>query len=259
MPVSRRSFLRATPLLLSPSLASGARQAPAVPPSFPTQPPDMAREMVGVSHNNLARVKELLAGHPTLANASWDWGFGDWEDAIGAASHVGNREIAAVLLAHGARPTIFTAAMLGHLEPVKALIVASPGIEAIPGPHGITLLRHAMAGGPASQPVVEYLKTLPGADRRPESQPLAAEVMASLAGDYAFGRGPDERIVIAVSSVALTFTRANRSARNLVHVGDREFFPVGAPKVRIRFRETAAGMTLSVHDPTLVLEATRAR
>ena len=189
MSVSRRSFLASTPLLFAPAVL----QRPAVSATFPTQPADLARQMVGASHRDGAKVRELLALHPTLANASWDWGFGDWEDAIGAASHVGNREIAAILLAHGARPTIFTAAMLGQLDTVKAFIKASPGIEATTGPHGITLLRHAIAGGPTAQPVVDYLKTVPDADKRPDSQPLSPEAMAALAGEYLFGPGADER------------------------------------------------------------------
>jgi hypothetical protein len=226
--------------------------------SFPTQPADLAREIVGVSHNNVARVKELLERWPTLARASYDWGFGDWEDALGAASHVGNREIADVLLKNGARPTIFSAAMLGQLEIVKAFIAASPGIEATPGPHGIPLLRHAMAGGAQAQSVVDYLKTLPGADARPASVPIAAEQLAALTGDYPYGAGADERITIAVSTnSALTFARVGRSPRNLVHIGDNTFFPVGAPRVQIKFRKSTSGTTLTVHDPDLVLEARR--
>ena len=166
------------------------------------------------------------------------------------------------MLAHGARPTIFSAAMLGHLDTVKAFIAASAGIESTHGPHSITLLRHALAGGPAAQPVVDYLKTLPGADKRPDAQPLTPEAMAAMAGEYVYGSGTDERIVIAVATGtngAMTFTRSGRSARGLVHVGDRAFYPVGAPAVRIRFRETPAGMTLTVHDPGLMLEARRTR
>ncbi len=268
MSVSRRSFLNTAPVMLAPGLWATARAqtpgsaaAPGAPhPSFPTQSPDLAREMVGVAHNNLARVKELLALHPTLALAAWDWGFGDWEDALGAASHVGNRPIAEALLASGARPTIYSAAMLGQLDVVKAFIAASPGIEATPGPHGIPLLRHALAGGPAGQAVAEYLKTLPGADARPKSEPITPEELATLTGDYLYGAGADERIVIKVSNnTVLVFTRVGRSGRNLVHVGDRAFFPVGAPRVRIAFKPGAAGMTLTVHDPNLVLEARRTR
>ena len=44
---------------------------------FPTQPPELTREMVTVSHFDLKRVKELVEARPSLARASWDWGFGD--------------------------------------------------------------------------------------------------------------------------------------------------------------------------------------
>ena len=103
--------------------------------------------MVAVSHGNVARVRELLSNRPALANASWDWGYGDWESALGAASHVGNQEIARLLLAAGARPTIFSAAMLGQVETVRAFVAASPGVQKTRGPHGLTLLSHARAGG----------------------------------------------------------------------------------------------------------------
>jgi hypothetical protein len=268
MSVSRRSFLSMTPLVVAPAVwgtvrvpaSSGAAGplAPAAPDaSFPTQPADLVREMVGVSHNNVARVKELLALHPTLARAAWDWGFGDWEDALGAASHVGNREIAETLLAHGARPTIFSAALLGQLDVVKAFIAASPGVESTPGPHGITLLRHATAGGERAQAVTDYLKTLPGADARPALAPLTPEEMSALTGDYLYGAAADERIIIALTNGSLTFARSGRTARGLSHVGDRSFFPAGAPLVRIVFKATATGMMLTVIDPDVVLEARR--
>jgi len=270
MSLSRRSFLRSAPVAAGASFLLGSRvvlaQTPVPSPvtadgraSFPTQPPDLAREMVGASHANLRRVKELLAIHPTLSKASWDWGFGDWEDALGAASHVGNREIALTLIEHGARPTIFSAAMLGQLDVVKGFIAASPGIETTPGPHSLTLLSHAVAGGAAAEAVTTYLKTVPGADKRPDVQPLASEEMATLTGDYVFGTGADERIAITVANGSLQFTRSGRSGRRLGHVGDRAFFPVGAAGVRIRFRETSEGVLLSVFDPGLVLEARRTR
>jgi hypothetical protein len=264
MSVTRRSFLSTTPLALLPAVWPGDIQvAPsstgAISPTYPTQAAEMAMEMVGASHNNLARVKELLAIHPTLARASWDWGFGDWEDALGAASHVGNREIAAVLLANGARPSIFSAAMLGQLEVVKAFIAAAPGIESTPGPHGITLLSHAMAGGAPSQAVAEYLKTLPGANKRPDTQLITPEQAKSLTGDYVFGAGPTEKVAIAINSNnILTFARAGRTARNLTHVGDMAFYPSGAPLVRVRFAAVSgSAMQLTVHDPGIVLTATR--
>lgn len=264
MSVTRRSFLSTTPLALVPAIWPAAIQvAPsptgAISPTYPTQAADMAMEMVGASHNNLARVKELLAIHPTLARASWDWGFGDWEDALGAASHVGNREIAAVLLANGARPSIFSAAMLGQLDVVKAFIASAPGIESTPGPHGITLLAHATAGGAQSQAVAEYLKTVPGANKRPDVQPTTPDQVKAITGEYIFGPGTTERITVAVNSNNIvTFTRAGRSPRNLFHVGDLAFFPTGAPLVRVRFAAVSGGaMQLTVHDPRIVLTATR--
>src|SRR3981189_427031 len=107
--VSRRRLLTPGALGLPLGMTSlyPAATAPDVPDMFPAQPPDLVREMVAVSHGNIARVRELVGARPSLARAAWDLGFGDWEEAIGAASHVGNREIAEYLIAHGARPSLF--------------------------------------------------------------------------------------------------------------------------------------------------------
>jgi hypothetical protein len=82
---------------------------------------------VGASHRDEAKVRELVTAHPALANAAWDWGFGDWETALGAASHTGRRGIAELLLERGARPDVFCAAMLGRLEIVKGYVELNPG------------------------------------------------------------------------------------------------------------------------------------
>ena len=79
----------------------------------------LVAEFVGNAHGDLNRVKELLAGEPGLINATWDWGGGDFETALGAASHMGRRDIAEFLLANGARLDIFAAAMLGHFQQVE--------------------------------------------------------------------------------------------------------------------------------------------
>lgn len=235
----------------------GERSSP-VPAGWPTQPPELAREMVGVAHGNVGRVRELLAQWPTLARAAWDWGFGDWEDALGAASHVGNREIAELLLAHGARPTLFSAAMLGQLEVVRALVAASPGIQRTPGPHGLTLLHHARAGGATAAAVVEYLEAVGEADVRTGLAPLTEAERAEMLGSYAFGEGADERIEVALGRFGPTLERSGRAARPLEHLGGLEFHPAGAPAARIRF-ERADGrvVALTVHDPDLVLRAVR--
>lgn len=231
--------------------------APTAPP-WPSQSPELAREMVGVSHGNVDRVRELLALHPTLANAAWDWGFGDWETALGAASHVGHREIAELLLVNGARPTLFSAAMLGQLEVVRALIAASPGVQKTRGPHGLTLLHHARAGGERAATVAEYLEEAGDADPKVEVAPLEAAARAALPGTYRFGPGDADRIEIAEGRLGLTFERAGGSARPLFHRGDLAFSPAGAERVRIRFLlEKGRVAALAVEDTVEVLRARR--
>ena len=122
--------------------------------------PDMVQEFIGKAHGDLARIKELLARMPAIVNAAWDWGGGDWETALGAASHMGRRDIAEYLLAHGARIDLFAAAMLGKLEIVEAIIADSPDVRYTKGPHGITLHAHTTAGGDQAASVVEYLDSL---------------------------------------------------------------------------------------------------
>jgi ankyrin repeat protein len=120
----------------------------------------LVEEFVGNAHGNLDRVKELLAQEPALVNATWDWGGGDFETAIGAASHMGRKDIANFLLEHGARLDVFAAAMLGKLEIVKAALEAYPDAINTPGPHGIPLIKHAEMGGDDAMAVLEYLKSL---------------------------------------------------------------------------------------------------
>ncbi len=122
--------------------------------------PALVEEFVGNAHGNLDRVRDLLGRHETIVNAAWDWGDGDWETGLGAAAHMGRRDIAQFLLEHGARMDIFAAAMLGHLEVVRATIQAFPQASRWRGPHGITLLKHAEAGGAAATPVTDYLQSL---------------------------------------------------------------------------------------------------
>jgi hypothetical protein len=126
----------------------------------PALPAELVKEFVAKAHGDLARVQELLAQEPALANAAWDWGGGDWETGLGAAAHIGRRDIACCLLDHGARIDLFAAAMLGKLEIVQAVLADFPEARHIPGPHGIPLLAHAQAGGPEAAAVVEFLEAL---------------------------------------------------------------------------------------------------
>ena len=120
----------------------------------------LVQEFVSVAHSDLNRVKELLAQEPALVNATWDWGGGDFETALGAAAHMGRRDIADCLLENGARLDIFAAAMLGKLEIVKAALTAYPESINTPGPHGIPLIAHAKARGDDAKSVLEFLESL---------------------------------------------------------------------------------------------------
>ncbi|HEU5423976.1 MAG TPA: hypothetical protein VFU72_10580 [Nitrolancea sp.] len=122
---------------------------------------ELVQEFVGNAHGNLERVRELLRAQPALVNAAWDWGGGDWETALGAAAHMGRRDIAAELLAHGARLDLFAAAMLGQVEIVRAILGAFPELRRASGPHGIPLLAHAQAGGEEAAAVVRLLQDEP--------------------------------------------------------------------------------------------------
>jgi hypothetical protein len=257
--LSRRSFLLTGSAIVAPKLAAPVNAAATEPAdTFPTQDPALVKEMVGVAHGNVKRVKELVDRQQTLAKASWDWGFGDWESALGAASHVGHREIAEYLIANGARPSIFSAAMLGQLDVVKAFIEASPGVQRIHGPHGITLLAHARAGGEKAKPVLAYLEKLGDADPRLDSPVLTDAEIAALVGTYVYGSGSTARITIDATKGQLGFLRADATKRGLAQRAPGEFSPAGAANVRIKFVvENGKATALTIHDPDLVLTARR--
>lgn len=211
-------------------------------PSFPLLDPERAREVVGAAHRDLARVKAVVEEFPAAVNAAIDWGFGDFETALGAAAHTGRREIAEYLLDRGARLDLFAAAMLGMTEVVKAMVAARPGVESAPGPHGIPLLAHARAGGEKARPTLAYLETLPGAAQGFPVVDLRAERRAACAGQF---RRPDggPRIEIRLASPSqLTLVTGGLSPRPLHHAGNEEFYPAGAYAVRLRF--TAEGLVL---------------
>lgn len=150
-----QSSVAAVGILLSPSLllAQSETKKPEKPPQIDAT---LVRDFVGAGHNNLAKVKEMLAEHPNLLFACWDWGGGDFETALEGAGHVGDAEIAEYLIGQGARPNIFVMSMLGNTEFVKAQIEKYPSLLRAKGPHGYTLLHHADRGGEPAAELMEY-------------------------------------------------------------------------------------------------------
>ena len=113
----------------------------------PQLTPDIIREFVIASHFNLEKVRTMAADQPALLTARHQWGENDFEDGLGAASHVGNRPIAEFFLAQGAPLSVCTAAMLGRTSDVAAFIQADPTQANARGAHDIPILFHAALSG----------------------------------------------------------------------------------------------------------------
>jgi hypothetical protein len=111
--------------------------------------------------------KKLLEREPGLLNAALDWGNGDFETALGGASHMGRRDIVEYLLSKGARLDIFCATMLGMLDSVKQMLTFQPTLIDAKGPHGFSLHFHAQVGQEHSKPVLDYLQSIKEVELRP--------------------------------------------------------------------------------------------
>ena len=156
-----RGILRGQPVTeVTPSPPTSAEKVPDFPEHDPQIDRARVKRFVIAAHFNLAAVKEMLAAEPILINATWEWGNGDFETALGGASHMGRRDIAEFLLEHNARLDVFAATMLGKLDIVKAAVAAFPNIVRVPGPHKIPLIAHAEKGGPAAVAVLDFLRPL---------------------------------------------------------------------------------------------------
>lgn len=120
----------------------------------------LVQDFIIFAHSDLDMVKKLLEKEPGLINATMDWGEGDWETALGGASHMGRRDIVEFLLEKRARIDIFCAAMMGQLEVVRSFLTLQPNLIDTKGPHGFTLHFHANVGGALARPVLDYLQSI---------------------------------------------------------------------------------------------------
>jgi hypothetical protein len=229
------------------------------PKRYPAIIEEITSEVVGVSHFNLDRLKELVNKRPELARATWDWGFGDWETAIGAASHVGRKDIVEYLISRGARPDIFTFAMLGAYETVKSMIEFMPGLQKTLGPHGISLLQHVKNGNSKSKKsirLIDYLNKLGDADGQ-EYQVMNETEKQKYAGDYKYGEGEFDGFTVKVNSQKrLLFGKLGMFGGSLLKIGNHTFTYNGAPSVEISFQlENEKIISLTVKEPELILIA----
>ncbi|MHA7830728.1 MAG: hypothetical protein ACX93O_06490 [Flagellimonas sp.] len=270
--INRRTLLKTSALtmlgLSIPTITWAEQKSNTkVPKYFPNIPPEVIEEVVGKSHFDLDGVKSLVDKRPELSRSVWEWRFGDFESAIGAASHVGRRDIAQYLMSKGARPTLFTFAMLGHFNVVKSAIEATPGIQETTGPHGISLLDHAYAGERLKdsmtkseieflEQTIDYLSGLGNAggtnyiDVSPEEQ-------KKYLGDYKYGNGDKEGFTIGVNMrKLLSLGPIGGFGGALYKIGDNLFTYNGTPSVTISFNMKEGDITsLTLTEPDITLTA----
>lgn len=235
----------------------------AVDPRYPAVHEPVVAEVVGVSHSNLDRLRELVDPRPELARATWDWGFGDWETAIGAASHVGRRDIAEYLIGKGARPDLFTFAMFGAYDTVRSMIEVSPGLQRIAGPHGISLLQHVKNGlrsnsndSAGAAKLQAWLESLGDADGKTYDA-LPEVDMEVYVGDYRYGEGEGDGFSVRVNSrKMLSLGKIGKFGGALNKIGERRFLYNGITSVEISFQVLDGSVaSLTVHEPALTLTA----
>ncbi len=234
---------------------------------YPSIDDEIVADVVGSSHFNFDHVKELVNHRPELARANWDWSFGDWESALGAASHVGRRDIAKFLISKGARPNIFTFAMFGNYEVVKAMITAIPGLKSTDGPHGISLLQHAKAGLRSneltenqvarSNRLIEYLEEISKDNKRPIDIPMTETEQEKYLGDYRYGEGEKDGFSVKRNMRRmLSLGKLGKFGGGLYQKTPNVFSYNGVTSVEIKFEVVGDEvLSLTVYEPDLVLKA----
>ncbi|MFC0604465.1 hypothetical protein [Winogradskyella pulchriflava] len=238
-----------------------------LPSRYPSIDDEIVNEVVGKSHFDFERVKTLVDKRPELARATWDWSFGDWESAIGAASHVGRRDIVNYLISKGARPTMFTFAMLGNFNVVKAMIESNEGIQKTQGPHGISLLQHAKAGLRMkdkmsneailnSEKLIDYLTSLGNADGEVYEK-FNEDEMPKYLGDYKYGDGEKDGFSVKINMrKMLALGKLGEFGGGLYPIGDNKFLYNGISSVYITFQvKNDVVESLTIHEPELTLIA----
>ncbi|MBN9517392.1 ankyrin repeat domain-containing protein [bacterium] len=127
----------------------------------------LVQDFVVYAHMDPVMTGRLLDKEPGLVNAYMNWGGDDWESGLGAASHMGRRDIVGVMLDRGARPDLFCAAMLGMTDVVRTFLTLQPKLIDAKGPHGFTLHFHAQVGGREAEATLEYLQSVKRIELRP--------------------------------------------------------------------------------------------
>jgi hypothetical protein len=238
-------------------------------PKYPSLADKLVSEVVGASHFDLEKVRSLVDKRPELAKATWDWGFGDFESALGAASHVGRRDIASYLMQKGARPDIFTYAMMGAKDVVEQMIQFQPEIARLEGPHGFSLFHHAKVGLrmkdemsieeiEKQESLIAFVEALEGSDGK-KYEEISTEEKEMYLGDYRYGDGEGEGFSVRLNMrKLLAFGKLGYTGGALFKTGQHTFTYNGAPSVSIEFiLQNNRIQALKVREPDLEILAER--
>jgi hypothetical protein len=159
--------------------------------------------------------------------------------------------------------------MLGQLYAVQTMVDAIPGIQSIPGPHGISLLTHAQnrlsrdIEDPEDkrnvEAVVAYLESLGDADIAEPSAQISETEKEQFIGKYIFGKGDRDYFEVNRDNRGrLSIARGEDFGRVLNRIDNSVFAPSGAPEVRISFDlKGNVSQSVTIHDPEPLLTATR--
>ncbi len=149
------------------------------------------------------------------------------------------------------------------------MLNARPGLQKVPGPHGIPLLQHAkhrLWHKDISEEdkikvnlTIAYLASLGGANESAKSLEMTEEEKAMYVGEYRFGEQAGEVFEVVLNRrKMLSIGRKGTFGRTMNRVGDKRFSPSGAPSVQISFviKEKQA-VSLTIHEPEPLVTAIR--
>lgn len=124
--MNRKSFIKKSLFLGGVSLAAPTLMLGQKDGQEKVFEPELIREFVFAAHKSLDETKKIIEKYPLLLNCTNQGKKGDFETAVGGASHMGRRDIANLLVAKGARLDIFNYAFLGYDDFVKKLVSDYP-------------------------------------------------------------------------------------------------------------------------------------
>ena len=104
---------------------------------------DTINEFVKAAHGDLAKMRDIIANHPSVLETTASWK----ETALEAAAHSANKEIVEFLLSRGVQPDIFSAIVLEQAYTVATYLHRNPELARATGAHGIPILFFAAAVG----------------------------------------------------------------------------------------------------------------